>query len=304
MSSEKKIASNRANAAKSTGPRTVEGKQKSSLNAVKHGLTAQSSVLPGEDPALLEALSNSLMKQLKPRGVVQRLMAERIVSLAWKLRRVARAEEAVAREMEDGRQRRWKKGRDSAEDQPIFRQFVGPRPKPRDGGMLLADAMWERGERGTGEHQDYRLPRLTQYELKLDASLRAAMRELLKLQKEADAFEEVEEDDAGEAAPAQNEPNAPETVTATPVEEDPGLRSFDKLRAGCAAPAACGEGSEGSDERSETPSEAPVEKTNPTDEGEESTQVEAAPTVRPDSVTDSSMPAPETSASPPPAPRR
>ena len=35
------------------------------------------------------------MRQLKPRGVVQRIIAERIVSLSWKLRRVARAEEAV-----------------------------------------------------------------------------------------------------------------------------------------------------------------------------------------------------------------
>ena len=99
--SEKRAAANRANATRSTGPKTPEGKEKSRMNAVRHGLTAQSSVLPGEDPEQLEALSNSLTKQLKPRGVVQRIIAERIVSLAWKLRRVARAEEAVARAMEE-----------------------------------------------------------------------------------------------------------------------------------------------------------------------------------------------------------
>ena len=99
--SDKRVAANRANAARSTGPRTPEGKEKSKFNAVRHGLTAQASVLPGEDPDQLEALSKDLMRQLEPRGMVQRLMAERIVSLAWKLRRVARAEEAVAREMEE-----------------------------------------------------------------------------------------------------------------------------------------------------------------------------------------------------------
>ena len=39
---------NRANAQHSTGPKTVAGKQVSSLNALRHGLTSQIVVMPGE----------------------------------------------------------------------------------------------------------------------------------------------------------------------------------------------------------------------------------------------------------------
>ena len=46
--SEKKAAANQLNAKKSTGPRTAEGKEKSKHNAVTHGLTARSALLPGK----------------------------------------------------------------------------------------------------------------------------------------------------------------------------------------------------------------------------------------------------------------
>ena len=57
MTSQKQIAANRRNAAKSTGPKTAEGKQVTRLNALKHGLQAEHVVIPGEDPEEFEALS-------------------------------------------------------------------------------------------------------------------------------------------------------------------------------------------------------------------------------------------------------
>jgi hypothetical protein len=56
MTTEKQNEANRINAQKSTGPRTDEGKQRSSQNALKHGLLAKRSVIPGEDPAEFDAL--------------------------------------------------------------------------------------------------------------------------------------------------------------------------------------------------------------------------------------------------------
>ena len=49
MASEARIAANRLNAQKSTGPRTAEGKAVVAQNAVKHGLLAREGLLRGED---------------------------------------------------------------------------------------------------------------------------------------------------------------------------------------------------------------------------------------------------------------
>ena len=45
---------NHSNARNSTGPRTDAGKQRSSQNALRHGLTARTAVLPSEDQAAYE----------------------------------------------------------------------------------------------------------------------------------------------------------------------------------------------------------------------------------------------------------
>ena len=51
-----RTAINRANSQHSTGPRTEAGKRRSSLNALRHGLTAASAVLPSEDRAQVQAV--------------------------------------------------------------------------------------------------------------------------------------------------------------------------------------------------------------------------------------------------------
>jgi hypothetical protein len=53
--SERRLAANRANAQRSTGPRTKTGKAKSALNAVKTGLTGRTVLLPTADVAAYQA---------------------------------------------------------------------------------------------------------------------------------------------------------------------------------------------------------------------------------------------------------
>ena len=54
MVSEARLIANALNAKKSTGPRTEAGKRRSSMNAIKHGMTSRFAMLPDEDPAGFE----------------------------------------------------------------------------------------------------------------------------------------------------------------------------------------------------------------------------------------------------------
>jgi hypothetical protein len=90
--SERKRAANRANARKSTGPRTAAGKARVGLNALTHGMTAHACVLPFENADHFEKFAAALRADLGPVGFLQALMAERLVELAWKLRRAAKAQ--------------------------------------------------------------------------------------------------------------------------------------------------------------------------------------------------------------------
>jgi hypothetical protein len=55
-SSEQRRSVNRANALKSTGPVTLEGKNASSRNAIRHGLFSTRVVLIGEDAKAYDAM--------------------------------------------------------------------------------------------------------------------------------------------------------------------------------------------------------------------------------------------------------
>jgi len=71
MASNKQITANRANALKSTGPRSLSGKERSSQNAIKHGLTAQHAMLPNEDPEEFNGLRLGMFSSLNPQGVLE-----------------------------------------------------------------------------------------------------------------------------------------------------------------------------------------------------------------------------------------
>src|SRR3954470_21927433 len=86
-SSEHRLAVNRRNAARSTGPRTPEGKAVVALNALKHGLLSREALVKGESEAELVAFGKRMRAQLAPVGELELLLADGVVSTAWRLRR-------------------------------------------------------------------------------------------------------------------------------------------------------------------------------------------------------------------------
>ena len=92
MTTNKQIASNRENAKKSTGPRTDEGKQRSSQNALKHGVYAVESVIPGEDPADFDKLCDEFGQRYLPDGPYERSLVRQMADAEWRMRRIMRLE--------------------------------------------------------------------------------------------------------------------------------------------------------------------------------------------------------------------
>jgi len=73
---------------RATGPRTLEGKQRSRHNALKLGLFSKIIVLKNESQAEFDALLNGLRKDLQPMGTLERLWVERLAADLWRLRRL------------------------------------------------------------------------------------------------------------------------------------------------------------------------------------------------------------------------
>jgi len=100
-----RAAASRRNGAKSSGPKTAEGKARSAQNALKHGMRAQKCiVLPGERASAFEAFEAALLEELAPEGALQAVLAQRVIAASWRLARAERVEaELFAQNMLDGR---------------------------------------------------------------------------------------------------------------------------------------------------------------------------------------------------------
>lgn len=90
MTTEAQLLANRLNAQKSTGPHTNEGKAAVSQNALRHGLTASRDVISSESQDQFDLYRDQLLAELDPAGPVESMLAERIVALSWRLKRVGR----------------------------------------------------------------------------------------------------------------------------------------------------------------------------------------------------------------------
>jgi hypothetical protein len=86
---------NRRNSRHSTGPRTDSGKQRSSLNALRHGLTAASAVLPSEDQAAYGTHRRGFFDEYQPATPTETQLTQELADTAWRINRIPSLEAAL-----------------------------------------------------------------------------------------------------------------------------------------------------------------------------------------------------------------
>ena len=96
MSSAAQVAANIENASHSTGPRTEEGKARSSQNAIKHGLTSNKCLLlPDEDEEEFRRFEAGLKHTYMPLDAVESDLVDDIISIQWRRKRAAALEARI-----------------------------------------------------------------------------------------------------------------------------------------------------------------------------------------------------------------
>ena len=94
--SAKQLAANRRNAQKSTGPKTLNGRAVSKMNALKHGILSKEVLVRGkyarESEREFRAFQARFWEHFKPVGPVEEILVNKVVTSGWRLRRVLKAE--------------------------------------------------------------------------------------------------------------------------------------------------------------------------------------------------------------------
>lgn len=122
VTSPKQIESNRENAQKSTGPRTEEGKSRSSQNAITHGLTAQQVIIDGEDPEAFELLRDELHAHYAPQLALEASFVELLAGQIWRALRIPMLEAAVLKALLQEEER--VQGEQELREEGKFRRYV------------------------------------------------------------------------------------------------------------------------------------------------------------------------------------
>jgi len=109
----KQITANQANARKSTGPKTPEGRAVAKMNALKHGILSREVLVRGlhrkESNRELTALHQRFWQELDPVGPMEEMLVDQIVSAHWRLRRALTAESGeIALSVDEGQ---WERSR-------------------------------------------------------------------------------------------------------------------------------------------------------------------------------------------------
>src|SRR5258708_3970552 len=96
MTSDLKSATSRANGAKSHGPKTAEGREKSSQNSLNHGFTAKKTVLLAcENPAQFQEMLGDYAATYPPGSPVEEGLVNEMVACRWRMQRLRMIETAL-----------------------------------------------------------------------------------------------------------------------------------------------------------------------------------------------------------------
>src|ERR1700737_5632534 len=83
MATIRQITANRANATKSTGPRTPEGKSKTRFNALKSGTRSQAETIPQESEEDLKTLTAQFHQQFSPATPEECALVDIVIRNEW-----------------------------------------------------------------------------------------------------------------------------------------------------------------------------------------------------------------------------
>ena len=131
MTSFRQIEANRRNALRSTGPKTDDGKQRASQNAVRHGLTAETVIVPLEDADDYQAFEQAVTADYDAETAVERELVLRLASLLWRLRRATSIETGLLRIAQDPPPGSRPYARDRAEPRLRGHGVISTRPVDR-----------------------------------------------------------------------------------------------------------------------------------------------------------------------------
>jgi hypothetical protein len=174
--SDRQREANRQNAAKSTGPKTEDGKAKSAANALQHGVFACAAILPGEEPEEFGAMERLLTEDWGPKTVMEEILLGRLASIHWRLQRLALAEQDLGWRLAHVRMEKYQQ---QLETSKKFSVVNPPRQKPAElstGWEMLADDFSDKGKPG-------KLQQITQLEMRLTGQMLAISRQLVQIRK-------------------------------------------------------------------------------------------------------------------------
>src|SRR6202167_923363 len=95
MPSPAQYAANRLNAENTRGATTPQGKARSSMNALRHGLTARVVVLPSEDMDAYQTFSKEIVDSLDAQTPVERQFAQTVADNQWRINRIRSIEDGM-----------------------------------------------------------------------------------------------------------------------------------------------------------------------------------------------------------------